>query len=140
MLGGEGNPSEALPVTPITEPLASSAPTLVTKGQDSITVEWLAPTHDGGSPITKYILYVRAEHDSSYQQVYSGIALSFRLQTKYFPAVLRAGFSYSFKVRSVNAAGPSPLSAASELMLAASVPSAPRNITLVSRSSTSLTI
>ena len=114
MLGGDGNPSEALPVTPITEPLASSAPTLVTKGQDSITVEWLAPTHDGGSPITKYILYVRAEHDSSYQQVYSGIALSFRLQTKYFPAVLRAGFSYSFKVRSVNAAGPSPLSAASE--------------------------
>jgi predicted phage tail protein len=72
--------------------------------------------------------------------VYSGIALSFRLQTKYFPTVLRAGFSYSFKVRSVNAAGPSPLSAASEWMLAASAPSAPRNITLVSRSSTSLTI
>ena len=101
-------------------------------------MKWAAPPSDSGSPISKYLLYVRAEYDASYHQVYSGISLSFRLSAQQFPAVLKTGFHYQFKVRSVNAAGPSALSPASALILAATLPTAPRNLTLVSRSTTSL--
>jgi hypothetical protein len=51
---------------------------------------------------------------------------------------LKPGFHYQFKVRSVNSAGPSALSPASALILAATLPTAPRNLTLISRSTTSL--
>jgi hypothetical protein len=137
-LGGESARSAEHPVTPINEPLPSAAPTLVVGGKDFITVEWRAPASDGGATVTRYILYVRAEFESVYQQVYTGIALTFRLSAEQFPALLRAGFQYQFRVRSVNAAGVSPLSPASDLMLAAVPPSAPLNPVLVSRSATSL--
>lgn len=126
MLGGEGELSDGLAVTPINEPIAAAAPTLVIKGQDFITVKWVAPTAMGGSTVTKYILYARPEYDPTYQQIYAGIALTFRLSSADFPALLIAGFNYQFKVRSVNDAGQSPLSPASVPMLAAIAPSAPQ--------------
>jgi hypothetical protein len=60
------------------------------------------------------------------------------MSAEQFPSILKEGFYYQFKVRSVNSRGLSPLSAASAQMIAAQVPSAPRNLTLLSRSSTSL--
>ena len=72
MLGGEGPYSAGLPNTPIQEPLAAAAPTLVQStigniGKDFIVVEWIPPTHDGSSPITRYILWVRAQYDTTFQ-------------------------------------------------------------------------
>lgn len=68
-LGPEGPYSAGLPNTPIQEPLAAAAPTLVQDniGKDFIVVEWIPPTHDGSSPITRYILWVRAQYDTTYQ-------------------------------------------------------------------------
>ena len=140
VLGGEGELSAGAPVRPVSVPVATAAPRLVAKGQDFITVEWLPPSSDRGAAVAKYILYVRAEYDSAYQQVYAGISLSFRLSADQFPALVRPGFEYSFKVRSANAAGLSALSPASQTMLTAVEPSAPRDVSLVARSATSLTI
>lgn len=55
-------------------------------------MEWAAPSSDGGTPVTKFILYVRPEHDPTYLQVYAGISRSFRLSAEQFPAILRPGF------------------------------------------------
>jgi hypothetical protein len=104
-LGGESGLSAGLAVTPINEPIAAAAPTLVTKGKDFITVKWLPPTDMGGSEVTKYILYARPEYDPTYKQIYAGIALTFQFTAAEFPAILVSGFNYQFKVRSVNAAG-----------------------------------
>jgi len=65
-LGGEGQLSTGAPVTPVSVPTVTAAPTLVAQGTDFITVEWTAPGFDGGTPVSKYVLYVRAEYDSSY--------------------------------------------------------------------------
>lgn len=67
VLGGEGDMSAGLAVTPINEPNAAAAPLLVTKGKDFITVKWVPPTDMGGSEVTKYILYARPEYDPSYK-------------------------------------------------------------------------
>jgi hypothetical protein len=72
--------------------MVTTAPTLVAQGKDFITVEWPSPSFDGGTPVTKYVLYVKAEYDSAYQQVYAGIVQSFRLSASQFPAILRPGF------------------------------------------------
>ena len=65
-LGGEGERSVGLPVTPVTVPSAAAAPTLVGHGKDFIAVKWAAPASDGGASVSKYLLYVRAEYDAAY--------------------------------------------------------------------------
>lgn len=112
-LGGESLKSDPLPITPIQEPDATAAPVLVDKGKDFIIVNWTAPASDGGAIIERYVLYARADYDSTYHQVYSGIAFTFKTTSKQFPSLLRAGFNYDFKVASVNKAGMSLLSPAS---------------------------
>ena len=138
VLGGEGGPSSGLRIIPAREPDATAAPALVSKGKDFITVDWVAPAWDGGADITKYILLIKAEDETAYKQIYAGIALEFRISSQQFPTILREGFYYQFKVRSVNSRGLSPLSPASLALIAAQVPSAPQNLTLLSRSATSL--
>lgn len=139
VLGGEGDPSVGLQIIPAREPDPTAAPALVSKGKDFITVDWVAPGWDGGADITRYILLIKAEDETSYKQVYAGISLEFRISAQQFPAILREGFYYQFKVRSVNSRGYSPLSPASVALIAAQPPSAPQNLTLLSRSATSLT-
>lgn len=67
VLGGEGDMSAGLEVTPINEPNAAAAPLLVTKGKEFITVKWVPPTDMGGSEVIKYILYARPEYDPTYR-------------------------------------------------------------------------
>jgi hypothetical protein len=138
LLGGEGDHSAGLNVIPVREPDATDAPALVGKGTDFITVDWVAPAWNGGTEITKYILYIKADYETSYQQVYAGISLEFKITALQFPSILHEGFYYQFKVRSVNSRGLSPLSPASAQMITAQEPSAPQNLTLQSRSDTSL--
>ena len=66
MLRGEGDPSTGLPIIPAREPDATGAPALVGKGKDFITVDWLAPAWDGGEEITRYILYIKADYETTY--------------------------------------------------------------------------
>ena len=67
VIGGEGDMSAGLQVTPINEPNAAAAPLLVTKGKEFITVKWVPPTDMGGSDVSKYILYARPEYDPTYR-------------------------------------------------------------------------
>jgi hypothetical protein len=137
-LGGVGPSSAGAPAKPISPPTATAAPALVARGKDFIAVEWASPGSAGGSPISKYLLYARAEYEATYSQVYAGIALAFRLSAAQYPALLRPGYEYYFKVRSVNEAGQSPLSDPSAPILAAEAPTAPQNVSLVSRSASRL--
>ena len=65
-LGGESLYSTGVPVIPVSVPTETSAPTLVNQGTDFITMEWLSPSFDGGTPVIKYALYVKAEYDSAF--------------------------------------------------------------------------
>jgi hypothetical protein len=49
-----------------------TAPTLVSTTLTSLTVQWLPPTLDGDSEVTRYILYMKAEYENTYSQVYAG--------------------------------------------------------------------
>lgn len=66
-------PSQSFKVVPITVPSGMAPPTEVTHDLTSITVEWQPPTSDGDSDITKYVLFVKAEYQSTYMQIYSGL-------------------------------------------------------------------
>lgn len=110
-----------------------TAPTYVTKTLSSITVQWLAPTDNGDSEVQRYVLYIKAEYESKYKEVYSGKSRSYTTNQ------LETGFNYQFKVRSVNAAGFSDFSAASSLIITALEPSTPLKLDLVSRSATDIT-
>jgi Fibronectin type III domain len=131
--GGESQPSISFKVVPITTPSGMAAPTEVTHDLTSITVEWLPPTQDGDSDVTKYVLMMKAEYQTQYTQVYSGHALSYRA------VLLQPGFEYRFKVRAVNLAGPSSVSQASDAIITALFPDAPSGLTLVARSSLAIT-
>lgn len=98
-LGGESEASNEATVTPITIPSGLTPPTLVTNTETSITVEWAAPALTGDSEISRYILYMKADYESAYSEIYSG------LSTSYIATLLQPGFYYQFKVSAVNAAG-----------------------------------
>lgn len=131
--GGESAPSQSFKVVPITVPSGMTAPTEVTHDLTSITVEWQPPTNDGDSDITKYILYSKAEYQTSYVQIYSGLSLSYRSM------LLQPGFEYRFKVKAINALGPSAMSEASVAITTALVSGPPTGITLVARNSQEIT-
>jgi len=110
-----------------------AAPTRVTHDLTSITLQWTAPTADGDSDVTQYILYSKADFETTYSQVYKGMALTYKVSS------LKTGFEYQFKVRSGNASGLSEFSAASTSIITALVPQPPTGIVLVARSASEIT-
>lgn len=88
LLGGDSKPSVEAKVTPITVPSGLAAPTLVTKTQTSLTVQWYAPASDGDSEVERYILFIKAEYENSYKEIYSGKSLSYTADQ------LATGFNY----------------------------------------------
>ena len=104
----------------------------MTHDQTSVTVQWIAPTSDGDSDITSYVLYAKADFESSFTQVYSGMTLSQKVSN------LKTGFFYQFKVKALNVMGSSEISAASTAVITALVPSTPTGLTLQSRSADNL--
>lgn len=91
-------------------------------------MQWATPAADGDSEVLRYELYGRADFESAYSQVYSGMALQSEISG------LLTGFYYQFKIRSVNALGASDFSSASVAVLTALKPAVPTGLTLVSRS------
>ena len=127
-IGGESKPSQSFTVVPITLPSQPDAPTRVTHTQASITLQWAPPASDGDSEITKYVLYAKADFETSYSPIYAGLSLQYQATS------LLTGFEYQFKVRAVNALGQSELSAASAAILTALKPDPPTGLTLTARS------
>ena len=126
--------SQMFEVIPITIPSGMAAPTRVTHTLTSITMQWKVPQSDGDSEVYRYDLFAKADFESEYYKIFSGMALQASLPD------LLTGFYYQFKVRSVNALGASDFSSASTPILTALEPDVPTNLTLVSRSDSEIEI
>jgi titin len=111
--------------TPMTGVPPSPTMTAAVATGDSIVVTWIAPTDDGGSPITGYILVARLANAPSNPPVYTEEFDS--TDTTETLTALTDGTSYVFTVVALNANGPGPESNVSQpaTPLAQLPPSAP---------------
>jgi fibronectin type III domain protein/NHL repeat-containing protein len=99
------------------------APTIsaATFGNASATVRWTAPSTDGGSAITGYLVRVL---DSTGAQV-GALRPADATATSLVATGLTNGASYQFQVAATNAVGTGPNSALSAVVMPATVPGAP---------------
>ena len=91
------------------------------------------PASDGDSEVERYILFIKAEYETSYREIYSGKSLSYTADQ------LPTGFNYQFRVKAVNARGVSDWSPASVPMITALKPEIPQNLKLIKRSESAIT-
>src|SRR4029453_10494497 len=100
-----------------------AAPTIgsATFGNASATVRWTAPSNDGGSAITGYLVRVV---DSAGVQV-GALRPAAATATSLVVSGLTNGSSYQFQVAATNAVGTGPNSALSAVVIPATVPGAP---------------
>src|SRR6266540_3527182 len=97
-----------------------SAPTLnsATAGNASVTLNWSAPSTDGGSPLTGYRVY-RANSSGS-----ETLLATLAPTTSYTDSNLSNGSTYYYKVSALNSLGESPLSS-ERSAIPATTPGAP---------------
>jgi uncharacterized protein YjbI with pentapeptide repeats len=110
-------PAGTASTTPATVP---AAPTGVTgaPGDTSAVVTWTAPTNDGGSPVTGYLVTASP-----------GGATCASTTTSCAVSGLANGDPYTFTVTATNSAGPGAPSVASAPAVPATVPGAPTDLT-----------
>jgi hypothetical protein len=111
---GVGRPSEAsgrvVAQDPYSKPDAPTAPTLEEITAEAATLTWTKPKSDGNSPITNYLVEMRAAGDFTWMTVN---ATERCLQTKYMVrGGLKEGVTYEFRVIAENKVGQSPPSEA----------------------------
>lgn len=68
--------------------------------EDSVSLKWLSPTYDGGSPITNYIIQKRETTTANWMDVSSAVA---RCTMKIMK--LTTGLEYQFRIRAENKYG-----------------------------------
>lgn len=118
-------------------PTAPQSITLVSQSQIQIKFSWSAPTSDGGIALTEYRIYWdNATNGVTYSNL-GTTATGTLLYTK--SSGLTSGATYKFYVTAKNSIGES---AQSNILtvIAASVPSAPAGLYVISQSSTEITI
>lgn len=115
------------PVIPITVPDAPTSVTAVAASQ-SATVSWVAPTYDGGSPVTGYTVTSAPGSRTCTTTTELTCAVT----------GLTNGTSYTFTVTATNAAGTSAASSASSSVTPATVPDPPRSLAATHPSTTSI--
>ena len=94
---------------PFDPPGAPGQPTELDSSSDAITVQWMRPRSDGGSPITGYIMEKRRVGGSWSKACHSTITdLSYKV------IGLEENAEYEFKVAALNAAGQGPWSVPSD--------------------------
>ncbi|WP_426572129.1 CocE/NonD family hydrolase [Aquihabitans sp. McL0605] len=108
---GTGAASVSAPV--LVNPVVASAPTVVTarSGAASASVSWRAPTTDGGSNVTGYIVTPYLGLVAQPAQTFTSTATTQSVTS------LTNGSTYTFTVAAVNAAGTGPASVASTALL-----------------------
>lgn len=116
-----GTGAESAPSNAITTAGVPGAPTAVvaTAGIRTATISWSAPSSDGGTPITAYLVTASP----------SGLTSLVSGATTVAVTGLADGTSYSFTVRAINALGTGSASAASTAVSTPAVPSSPVGVT-----------
>jgi serine/threonine protein kinase/predicted phage tail protein len=107
---------------PFDPPGAPGAPRGIETTEDSITIQWTKPRHDGGSPITGYVIEKRLISEDKWTKASHAIIpdLSHKVIN------LIENHEYEFRVAAINAAGQGPWSSSSDAIAARAPPSAPR--------------
>ncbi|XP_047102318.1 twitchin isoform X3 [Schistocerca piceifrons] len=107
---------------PFDPPGAPGAPRGVETSEDSITIAWTKPRHDGGSPITGYIVEKKLINEDKWTKANHVLIqdLSYKVGS------LIENHEYEFRVAAVNAAGQGPWSSASDAICCRPPPSSPK--------------
>ncbi|MCU1453985.1 MAG: Sugar lactone lactonase YvrE [Acidimicrobiales bacterium] len=114
------------PLPPPAPPSTMAAPTVVATGDRTVKLSWIAPTSNGGSPVTGYDVIAYQGSTSQGDQFFPSTALSQTI------VGLTNGFPYTFTVMAVNDAGagpPSPHSVEATPNPPPTVPSFPTGVT-----------
>lgn len=126
---GIGEYSEPISATPFTTP---GAPTSVSgvRGDGSVTLSWTAPSSNGGSAVTDYL--VEFASGGAYSTFSDGTSTN----TSATVTGLTNGTAYTFRVSAINAAGTGPASTASSAVTPLSVPSVPQSLSATASNQT----
>ena len=101
------------------EPGAPAAPEIEVAKKDYITVKWNPPKNNGGASIEGYWLEVQDTDNIRWRKVQRApITKPPMAKCNYCLTDVMDGIEYRFRVAAVNAAGPGPMSEASEYALA----------------------
>jgi len=117
-------------------PSAPQTLAIVTQSKISIKVSWTAPASDGGVPLTLYTVY----WDNATGTTFTSLGTTSTSTLTYTKSSgLTAGLTYKFKVTAKNSIGESAFSSTLSV-IAASVPSAPSGLNVISQSPTTIEI
>ncbi len=131
------NPAAPTPVTPpaAVAPGTPGAPTLSNVTATSSRVSWAAPSTDGGSAITSYLVEYRAATATAWQSVSVNAPT-----TSTTVSSLSSNTNYTFRVTARNSVGSSTASAMTSAQTLRSVPGTPGAPTLSNVTATSSTV
>lgn len=107
---------------PFDPPGAPGAPRSVETTESSITITWTKPRHDGGSPITGYVVEKRLITEDKWTKA----SHAHIPDTTYKVTGLIENHEYEFRVAAINAAGQGPFSQSSDAIRACAPPNCPR--------------
>lgn len=107
---------------PFDPPGPPGAPRSVETTESSITITWTKPRHDGGSPITGYIIEKRLITEDKWTKA----SHAHIPDTTYKISGLIENHEYEFRVSAVNAAGQGSWSASSDAIRACAPPNSPK--------------
>ncbi|XP_059218729.1 twitchin isoform X21 [Stomoxys calcitrans] len=107
---------------PFSVPHAPGVPKYIDSTEDSITISWTKPKHDGGSPITGYIVEKRLISDDKWVKAIHSLCPDTTLKV---PNLIENA-EYEFRVAAHNLAGQSPYSASSDPIYCRRQPHAPK--------------
>jgi titin len=135
-INGVGTGSQSTASASVTLPTTPGAPTIgtATAGAGSASVTWTAPSSNGGSAITGYVVTPYIGTTAQTAQTFNSTA------TTETVTGLAAGTAYTFKVAAINAVGTGTQSAASGSVTTPTVPAAPAKPTTTYVSSGSLKV
>ncbi|XP_025833492.1 twitchin isoform X4 [Agrilus planipennis] len=107
---------------PFDPPGPPGAPRGIETTEDSITIQWTKPRHDGGSPITGYVIEKRLISEDKWTKAAHAVIpdLSHKVIN------LIENHEYEFRVAALNAAGQGPWSSSSDIIVCRAPPCAPR--------------
>ena len=123
---GESEPLETdsgtLAKNPYDEPDKPGKPVAKDWDKNHVDLKWEAPSSDGGSPITSYVVEKKDEFSSKWQKAVEVIGDKCEVRV---PDLIE-GMKYQFRVKAVNKAGPSKPSDASDTITAKARRQAPK--------------